>query len=45
MDDFIAALLCLPFIIAPLITLIVIVASKLQISHFLPCENGKGLPR
>jgi hypothetical protein len=38
MDDLVAALLCLPFIIAPLITLIMIVVSKIQSSHLLPCD-------
>jgi ABC-type Fe3+ transport system permease subunit len=30
MDDFIAALLCLPFIIPPLIVLIAIIASRIR---------------
>ena len=38
MDDLVAALLCLPFIFGPLITLIMIVVSKIQSSHLLPCD-------
>jgi len=38
MDDLVAALLCLPFIITPLITLIMIFASKVKSSQFLPCH-------
>ena len=38
MDDLLAALLCLPFIFGPLITLIMIVVSKIQSSHHLPCD-------
>jgi len=30
MDDFVAALLCLPFLLAPAVTLIVIVVSRFQ---------------
>ena len=36
MDDLVAALLCLPFIFGPLITLIMIVMSKIRASHLLP---------
>lgn len=33
MDDLVAALLCLPFIIAPLVLLVVIVAKRFQACH------------
>ncbi len=33
MDDLIAALLCLPFIIAPLILLIVIILNRIHSCH------------
>jgi hypothetical protein len=36
MDDLVAALLCLPFIFGPLITLILIVMSKIQSSRLVP---------
>jgi len=37
MDDLVAALLCVPFLIAPLITLIMIIASKIEASHLFSC--------
>ncbi len=36
MDDLVAALLCLPFIIGPLAVLITIVVGKIQSAHPLP---------
>jgi len=44
MDDPIAALLCLPFIFGPLITLIMIVVGKIQSSQFLPCHQFQNRP-
>ena len=35
MDDFVAALLCLPFIILPLIVLIAIISSKIRASEMV----------
>jgi len=44
MDDFLAALLCLPFIVGPLITLIAIVVSRLRsfLSVGNPCQDSHG---
>jgi hypothetical protein len=36
MDDLVAALLCLPFIFGPLITLIMVIMSKIQSSPLCP---------
>jgi len=39
MNDLVAVLLCLPFIVAPLIMLIVIVVGRIQSSHLLRCPH------
>jgi hypothetical protein len=38
MSDFVAAVLCLPFIIAPLVILVMIVANNIQASYLTPCH-------
>jgi len=43
MDDFVAALLCLPFLILPAIVLVAIISSKIRASQKAMCVAIPGL--